>query len=132
MSLKTRIRGMTGALRAGALIAALAIGIIGTSVADATAKAVRGNTASNPVVIVTGGAIQGTTEAGGYVFRGVPYAAAPTGELRWTPPAPVTPWQGVRDATQFGADCPQTPSTFSTPPFSEDCLFLNVYTSSVG
>ena len=131
MTKLTPIRGETGAIRAGAVITALAIAVIGAPVADARTQSVVQASSPNPVVAVTGGAIRGGTEAGGYVFRGIPYAAAPTGSLRWRPPAPPTPWQGIRDATNFGAGCPQTASTFATPPFNEDCLFLNVYTASV-
>src|ERR1700730_3068644 len=117
MTKMTPICGKTGARRAGALITALAIAVIGAPVADASTQSVVQATSPNPVVAVTSGAIRGGTEAGGYVFRGIPYAAAPTGNLRWRPPAPPTPWQGIRDATNFGAGCPQTPSTFATPPF---------------
>lgn len=63
--------------------------------------------AQAPTVEVTGGTIQGTQSGGVTVFKGIPYAAPPVGELRWRPPAPVVPWTGVRDATEFSADCPQ-------------------------
>ena len=65
------------------------------------------------------------------VFKGVPYAAAPVGELRWRPPAPAQAWTGVRSAEQFGNDCMQTrpfwDQTQSKLPVSEDCLTLNVW-----
>ncbi len=57
-------------------------------------------------------------------FRGIPFAAAPVGDLRWKPPVPMPPWPGVRDATRFGADCTQP----DQPQSSEDCLFLNIWT----
>jgi para-nitrobenzyl esterase len=65
------------------------------------------------------------------VFKGVPYAAAPTGELRWKPPQPLTAWAGVRQAKAFGAHCMQLPLfrvEFRSRQMSEDCLFLNVWT----
>ncbi|WP_242538596.1 carboxylesterase/lipase family protein [Trinickia acidisoli] len=64
-------------------------------------------------------------------FRGIPYAAAPIGELRWKPPQPAAAWGGVRQATQFGARCmqlPLFPMEFRARQMSEDCLFLNVWT----
>ena len=70
--------------------------------------------------------------AGGYAFRGLPYAAPPVGELRWRSPQPPNSWHGVRDATHYAASCPQAPSGFAGPgPFSEDCLFLNVATPTL-
>lgn len=65
------------------------------------------------------------------VFRGIPYAAPPTGKLRWRAPQPVAHWDGVRAAEQFGAVCTQ-PSLRAGPPpkMSEDCLFLNVWTAA--
>ena len=62
-------------------------------------------------------------------FKGVPFAAPPVGRLRWKPPQAVVKWRGVRDASRFGAICPQTPN-FATPKDavqSEDCLTLNVW-----
>jgi len=82
-----------------------------------------------PIVHVDGGGVQGLTVPGGYAFRGLPYAAPPTGNLRWRPPQPPSGWHGIRDATQFGSNCPQQASPFLPPgPMSEDCLFLNVST----
>jgi para-nitrobenzyl esterase len=64
-------------------------------------------------------------------FLGLPYAAPPTGGLRWKPPRPALSWKGVRDATTFGARCEQwhvwDDYIFQDSGPSEDCLFVNVY-----
>jgi para-nitrobenzyl esterase len=82
-------------------------------------------------VTINGGVVRGAVVPGGYVFRGLPYAAPPTGDLRWRPPRPPTDWQGVRDATRFAPSCPQPQNPALTGPTSEDCLYLNVYTSTL-
>jgi para-nitrobenzyl esterase len=61
-------------------------------------------------------------------FLGIPYAAAPVGNLRWQPPQPHASWHGPLDATQFGNHCPQSAGPFGLASNTEDCLFLNVYT----
>jgi len=65
-------------------------------------------------------------------FMGLPYAAPPVGDLRWTAPHPPAKWKGERDATKFGAHCAQgrvfDDMVFQDAGPSEDCLFLNVYT----
>jgi len=81
------------------------------------------------------GAVRGVTlnaETHLCVFRGIPYAAPPVGALRWRPPQPVAPWDGVRECTEFGAPAPQKANTNGGDPGSEDCLFLNVWTRRVG
>ena len=89
------------------------------------------------VIAVEGGKIKGAGDAAGIrSFKGIPFAAPPVGERRWQPPAPVVAWDGVRDGTQFGATCPQTPYAASSmyvqkpQPQSEDCLFLNVWSGA--
>lgn len=68
------------------------------------------------------------------IYRGIPYAAPPVGELRWKPPQPVEPWSGIREATTFGRWAPQqfpAPARYDGTPesgMSEDCLHLNVLT----
>lgn len=65
------------------------------------------------------------------IFRGLPYAAPPVGELRWRAPQPAEPWDGVRDATEWPDRCPQGSSTMGAAnPISEDCLYLNVVTAA--
>ncbi|MDQ8729945.1 carboxylesterase family protein [Bradyrhizobium sp. LHD-71] len=62
-------------------------------------------------------------------FRGIPYAAPPTGDLRWRPPQPAASWKGVRSAQTFGADPPQAPTTRTRAErMDENCLTLNVWT----
>jgi para-nitrobenzyl esterase len=77
------------------------------------------------------GAISGVSESGLSVYKGVPFAAPPIGDLRWRPPAAVTPWTGIRKADVFAPACMQDSVSMpgETPPkVSEDCLYLNVWT----
>ena len=95
----------------------------------------------NPVLTIEGGQIQGvlTDSSQVLVYKGVPYAAAPVGELRWKKPQPVTPWEGVKVADHWGNAAVQgtaqgmelyTKEFYSDgdPERSEDCLYLNVWT----
>lgn len=84
-------------------------------------------------VTTSAGVVEGTPESGGVrAFRGIPFAAPPTGDLRWKPPQPVTPWKGARTAAQFGPRCMQAPifgdMNFRSNGMGEDCLYLNVWT----
>ena len=76
------------------------------------------------------GAVSGGEQEGVLFFKGIPYAAAPEGELRWAAPVPREKWKGVRDATHFGFACPQVNIGFREGRFGdqgEDCLNLNVW-----
>jgi para-nitrobenzyl esterase len=76
------------------------------------------------------GAVEGLREQSLVVYRGIPYAAAPVGRLRWREPQPAAPWAGVRDAKTFAPACMQIGVSMpgETPPkTSEDCLYLNVW-----
>jgi para-nitrobenzyl esterase len=84
------------------------------------------------IVTINDGAVCGVVVPGGYSFRGLPYATSPAGNLRWRPPHPPAPWPGVRDATRFAPSCPQPQNPALTGPTSEDCLYLNVYTPTLG
>jgi para-nitrobenzyl esterase len=83
-------------------------------------------------VKTSGGLVEGTTISGTSirVFKGIPFAAPPVGELRWQAPRPVVPWQGVLAATEFGSRCTQGRmfSDISFTNLSEDCLNLNIWT----
>jgi para-nitrobenzyl esterase len=85
-------------------------------------------------VTITSGTLQGTNTPNPNVraFLGIPFAAPPVGKLRWQPPQPVHPWQGVRKADAFGPRCMQrrvySDMVFRDNGPSEDCLYLNVWT----
>jgi para-nitrobenzyl esterase len=112
-----------------AALAALTLAAAGTTAAKAGAAGEPQGSGDAPVVTTQSGAVRGAAVPGGYDFLGLPYAAPPIGNLRWRPPQPPAGWDGVRNATSFGPSCPQQPSPFAPPgPFSEDCLYLNVYT----
>ena len=78
---------------------------------------------------VTGGEVQGVVAEGISIFKGIPFAAPPVGDLRWKAPAPVQAWKGVKKADAFGPACMQAANSMgNTAPVSEDCLYLNVWT----
>ena len=81
---------------------------------------------SGLVVQTTAGTVSGVGVGAEAQWRGIPYAAAPVGALRWRPPAAVRPWSGVRDATTFAPPCIQLDVNGGTLG-SEDCLYLNVF-----
>ena len=123
-------------LRRAALFAASAVGIAATALGASAggALASSGSGSASPIVHSTGGLVRGADVAGVDSFLGLPYAAPPTGNLRWRPPQPAASWSGVRDATQFGPSCPQAlTGNPLLPPgkISEDCLYLNVYTPAL-
>ena len=84
------------------------------------------------VVRVAGGLVRGFRYGSVSIYRGIPFAAPPVGELRWRPPQPVHPWRGVLDCVRFRPSCPQqrVPGVAQSVrgPQSEDCLYLNVWT----
>lgn len=86
-----------------------------------------------PIVSVTGGRVRGIAleQQPGALFRGIPFAQPPVGELRWREPQPVKPWAGVRMAEMPGAPCAQASAGWNeafAKASSEDCLYLDVWT----
>jgi para-nitrobenzyl esterase len=107
----------------GALLRALGVPALIATVASAQTE---------PVVAVTGGRISGTvTSDGGAAWKGIPFAQAPVGDLRWHEPQPVVPWAGVRETTRFSIACTQPAEGWNdrfAATSGEDCLYLNVAT----
>ncbi|MFZ4519402.1 MAG: carboxylesterase/lipase family protein [Microthrixaceae bacterium] len=85
-------------------------------------------------ITTTHGELRGTRTHGVTRFAGIPFAAPPVGPLRFRPPQPAEPWDGVRDASEFGTVCPQNASLMDAlfggeaERWDEDCLHLNVWT----
>jgi para-nitrobenzyl esterase len=79
------------------------------------------------LAVTESGLVRGVRSGDTFAFKGIPFAAPPVGELRWRPPAPPLPWFGVRDASSFGATCPQLDAEDHVVG-DEDCLTLNVWT----
>ena len=109
-------------LASASLLVAGLIGTVSAALAD------------TPGVKIDSGVLVGQTVDGVASFRGVPYAAAPVGALRWAPPMDPSHWSTPRKADAFGPICPQALNPNGAPnaggavgPASEDCLFLNVW-----
>jgi para-nitrobenzyl esterase len=113
-------------LRTGAIVlAALAL---------ATAAQAQAVTTQAVTAKVESGVLAGTQTERARIFKNIPYAAPPVGELRWAPPKRPLAWSGARDATTNGPSCPQKMNADGTPnegsangQVSEDCLQLNVF-----
>ena len=99
----------------------------------------------NPELTIEGGRVIGveTPTKGVIAYKGIPFAAPPVGDLRWKEPQPVVPWKGVKVADTYGDAAEQItwdPNSFygkewrasGSVPFSEDCLYLNIWTSAAG
>lgn len=90
--------------------------------------------------VIDGGEVEGLDKGEVTAFLGVPFAAPPLSDLRWRPPQPVVPWSGTRPATEFSPSCMQRDQTGGFGPWtpeyiipggvSEDCLYLNVWTTA--
>jgi para-nitrobenzyl esterase len=98
-------------------------------------KAQDQSTITNSAVLkVEGGSIKGLINQDVVSYKGIPFAAPPVGQLRWRAPQPVSAWDGILDASNFGKDCAQAafgPNTDSiSKTSSEDCLYLNVWAPS--
>ncbi len=121
--MKSHLERFIGLLRRNA-------GAVASFVIVATLTVQSATAAGSAKVSVDGSVIQGAIEKGVLTFKGIPFAAPPTGARRWWPPQPVENWQGVRPATRFGPDCMQVPTSqraaIRTTP-EEDCLYLNVW-----
>ena len=100
---------------------------------------------TNPVLNIEGGQVVGveTPTKGIIAYKGIPFAAPPVGDLRWKEPQPVVPWEGVKVADTYGDAASQVtwdPESFygrewrasGSVPFSEDCLYLNIWTPAAG
>ncbi len=87
--------------------------------------------AAGPLINTTGGAVQGISTSTTNEYLGIPYAAPPIGSLRWKAPQPTT-WPGVLQANTLPPLCPQPAGPLGGASLTENCLFLNVFTPSVG
>lgn len=115
---------MTASRTRTALGGALILSMTAVGLLSATPSAA----ASTATVVSTDkGSVRGAVSHGVERFVGIPYAAAPTGSLRWTPPRPAARWPGVREATAFGNPCPVLPSGNGPRSETEDCLDVNVW-----
>jgi para-nitrobenzyl esterase len=124
-------------LRAGraGIVATMAAGALGAFGLSAPLHAALREPLKLDAGLLGGGA---ESSPGIRVYKGIPFAAPPVGELRWQPPQPVPKWNGVRAASKFGDVCIQPAGQGrlnvaymeGSPPASEDCLYLNVWTGA--
>jgi para-nitrobenzyl esterase len=107
---------------------ATALATVVLAVPAATPAEARRRIPTGTTITLEDGVVHGAVVGRSRAFLGIPFAAPPVGSLRWRPPAPVVPWEGVLDATSFAGACPQLPALVGSPSENEDCLYLNVWT----
>ena len=83
---------------------------------------------ADSVVQTDRGAVRGLVGEDTRTFRGIPYAAPPTGDWRWRSPRPAAKWSGIREATSYADACAQVDHPIGVASTSEDCLYLDVTT----
>lgn len=109
----------------------IAILAAGSLIAACAPQGQLAGTDSPPQVSIVEGTLEGVRDGNILSFKSIPYAAAPIGELRWRPPQPANTWHGVRQASEYGAICPQVFNAADNGtgplPMNEDCLTLNVF-----
>ncbi|WP_433665304.1 carboxylesterase/lipase family protein [Nocardia sp. CA-128927] len=112
------------------LVATAVIALLAGSLSGCGVNKAQPSESDNAVVATASGSVRGVVTTDKRQFSGIPYAAAPVGDLRWKLPMPPQAWSQVRDATNIGADClqPATSGPAGTLSGSEDCLYLNVTT----
>jgi para-nitrobenzyl esterase len=130
--MRTRIERAGGVLLFAWLASGVAVMAGAAAMASAAAPLMAAETpAAAPTVTTDTGKLRGEAQGAVVSFKGIPFAQPPVGDLRWRPPQPVAKWQGVRDATSYGADCMQLPFPSDAAPLgmkpAEDCLYLNVW-----
>ncbi|HUP61117.1 MAG TPA: carboxylesterase family protein, partial [Thermoanaerobaculia bacterium] len=126
-----------GLLGAVGVVGCTALVLAGCQTSTADSPGVEA-TAIGTRVELAAGAIEGDVTADGaaHVYRGIPYAAPPVGELRFAPPRPVAAWEGVLETKELSPACLQVkrpPGSFYGPgadEIDEDCLYLNVWTAA--
>jgi para-nitrobenzyl esterase len=128
----TNANRWTRAASAAATIASTSLALSCTSPKAASAP----SPSAAPRVTIDAGALVGRVDSSGVlVFEGIPYAAPPVGDFRWRPPRRVASWQGERDARRLGHNCiqhqPYGDIDATVAGTSEDCLNLNVWTTSI-
>lgn len=106
---------------------ALTLAAMAISIATSAQDAVSVNTSY--------GILEGLDISGIKTFKGVPFAAPPTGDNRWREPQPLQPWQGIRECHDYAPDPMQEPifgdMNFGADSISEDCLYLNIWTPAI-
>ncbi|WP_037494597.1 carboxylesterase/lipase family protein [Sphingobacterium deserti] len=109
----------------------VAMSLICSTVACAQSNDAQNNVSDRPIINTVSGRLQGSHEGNVEVFRGIPYAAPPVGDLRWRAPQPVSAWEGIRDASKFCDECAQFTWPYHEEKIkentSEDCLYLNLW-----
>lgn len=116
------------------VITLLTSGVLLSSCVDHSASKSASSGDRAPQVSAPAGMVAGQREAGLAIFKGIPFAAPPIGAARWKPPVALPAWTGVKQATQYGAACPQPTvpeaSVYASNigAMNEDCLTLNVWT----
>lgn len=122
------------------LMAGMAATALAAMLPTATGAETRDQTSAQAAAQITrvttrSGAVQGVAEGKVIAFKGIPFAKAPVGDLRWRAPQPIARWRGTKLADQYGPDCMQIPFKADAAPLgvapSEDCLYANVWVPSV-